>query len=104
HRIERSGDGLPRREPAVEADSGSRGRSKESDLARGRRVTVVRVLGADATLDGVASRYDVGLAEAQTFSIRHPDLLRDEVEPGDHLSDGVLDLQARIHLEEIEFP
>ncbi len=26
----------------------------------------------------------------------------DEVEPGDHLGDGVLDLHARVHLEEVE--
>ncbi len=31
-----------------------------------------------------------------------PDLLDDEVDAGDHLGDGVLDLKARVHLDEIE--
>src|SRR5690606_1298791 len=31
------------------------------------------------------------------------DLLKDEVEAGDHLGHGMLDLEARIHLDEVEF-
>ena len=33
---------------------------------------------------------------------RDPDLLDDEIEPGDHLGDGVLDLEAGVHLDEVE--
>ena len=32
---------------------------------------------------------------------RDPDLPRHEVEPGDELGDPVLDLEARVHLEEV---
>ena len=32
-----------------------------------------------------------------------PDLLQHEVDPGDHLGDGMFDLNAGVHLDEIEF-
>ena len=44
----------------------------------------------------------VRLREAQLFARRDADHLLDEVDAGDHLGDRMLDLQARIHLEEIE--
>ena len=37
----------------------------------------------------------------QPLPRRDPDLPRDEVEPGDELGDAVLDLEARVHLEEV---
>ena len=60
------------------------------------------VLGIDAAFDGMAVEAHVLLAERKRGSRRDPDLLDDEVEPGDHLGDGVLDLQPRVHLDEVE--
>ena len=40
------------------------------------------------------------LAQRERLAERDPDLRADEVEPGDELGDGVLDLDARVHLHE----
>ena len=68
----------------------------------GRRPERMRVLGIDAALDGVPVEAHVLLAERKRRAGRDPDLLDDEVEPGDHFGDGVLDLEARVHLDEVE--
>ena len=44
----------------------------------------------------------VVLGERQRLAGRDPDLLGDEVEPGHHLGDRVLDLEPGVHLEEEE--
>ena len=40
----------------------------------------------------------------QPLSRRDPQLLRDEVDAGDQLRDGMLDLEPRVDLEEVEAP
>src|SRR5262245_16498999 len=47
---------------------------------------------------------DLMLRERQRLSGRDTELPLDQVETGDHLGDGMLDLQSRVHLEEIEAP
>ncbi len=42
------------------------------------------------------------LVEGQGFAGRDPQLPFDEIEPGDRLGHRVLDLQARVHLHEVE--
>ena len=44
----------------------------------------------------------VVLGEAEGLARRHPQLPLDQVEAGDQLGDGVLDLEAGVHLEEEE--
>ena len=61
-----------------------------------------RVLGIDAALDGVAVELDVLLRDRELVPIGDADLLEDEVDVGDHLGHRVLDLDARVHLDEIE--
>ena len=61
-----------------------------------------RILGVDAALDRPSVALDVGLRERQLLAGRDPDHPLDEVEPGDHLGDRMLDLQPRVHLEEVE--
>jgi len=39
---------------------------------------------------------------AQGLARGDPELLADEVDPGDHLGHGVLHLEPRVHLEEVE--
>src|SRR5262249_8397693 len=52
--------------------------------------------------DGVAAAHDVVLPERQGFARRHTDLLRHQVDACDHLGDGMLYLQAGVHLQEVE--
>ena len=46
--------------------------------------------------------HDVALAEAQLLAGGDADLLLHDVDAGDHLGDRVLDLDARVHLDEEE--
>src|SRR3569833_859070 len=62
------------------------------------------MLGVDAALDGVAADFyffwqDVG----EAFAGCDAELGLDEVDAGDGFSDGMLDLYARVHLDEVEF-
>ncbi len=44
----------------------------------------------------------VDLRVAQLSALRDQDLALDQVDPGDDLGDGVLDLDPRVHLDEVE--
>ena len=68
----------------------------------GRRRERLGILGVDAALDRVAGERHVALLERQPLARRDPDLLLDDVDAGDELGDRVLDLDARVHLEEVE--
>jgi hypothetical protein len=61
-----------------------------------------RVLRVEPGLDGVPVEADVALVDRQPLAGRDPDLLLDEVEPGDQLGDRVLDLEPGVHLQEEE--
>ena len=61
------------------------------------------MLGVDAALDGMAVERDVLLREGQRRAGGDADLLVHEVDPGDHLGDRMLDLDAGVHLDEVEF-
>ena len=88
---------------AVPADAEALGHPQRGDRpGRGQERAAGRVLGVDAHLDGVAPTHDVVLRERQRLARGHPDLLGDEVEPGDQLGDRVLDLQPGVHLQEVE--
>src|SRR5690606_19375541 len=65
---------------------------------------VLRVLGVDSHLDGVAAHHEVLLPPRERLAGGDLDLLLDEVGAGDHLGHGVLDLDARVHLGEVEVP
>src|SRR5215470_5614098 len=60
------------------------------------------VLGVDPALDGMAVEADVLLLQREWRAGRDADLLDDEVNTGDHLSHRVLDLEPRVHLDEVE--
>ena len=62
----------------------------------------MRRLGVEPRLDGVAVEADVLLPDRQRLASGDADLQLDEVEPGDHLRDRMLHLQARVHLQEVE--
>jgi hypothetical protein len=60
------------------------------------------MLGVDPALDRMAAELDVALAEAQLLAGGDADLLLDDVDAGDHLGHRMLDLDARVHLDEVE--
>src|SRR4051812_48407683 len=68
--------------------------------ARGGREVLGRVLGVDAALDRVAVPADVVLAEADRLARGDQDLLAHDVDARDGLGHAVLDLHARVHLQE----
>ena len=67
-----------------------------------RQEAALRILGIDPALDRPAVALQVGLRERELLAGGHADHLLDQVEPGDHLGDRMLDLQPRVHLEEVE--
>ena len=58
------------------------------------------IFGIDPRLDGVAVQLDLVLLQRQLFAEGDAQLPFDEIEAGDQLGDGMLDLQARVHLDE----
>ncbi len=83
-------------------EAGSRRRAEDVEAAGGRQEVGVGILGAQARLDGVAVDAQVALRERQRLARRDTQLPFDEVEPGDRFGHGVLDLQPRVHLHEVE--
>src|SRR5262245_21320247 len=68
---------------------------------RGKKIPV-RILGIDSAFDGPAIALHVALLDRKLFSCRYADHLLDQIDAGDKLGDRMLDLQARIHLQEIK--
>src|SRR5688572_18942131 len=87
----------------VDAHAGAARRVEVADQA-GRRHERLRILGVDAALDRVAGDRDVGLADRQLPAAGDQQLFLDEIDAGDHLGDRMLDLDARVHLDEVETP
>ena len=74
------------------------------DQPRAGLEVAVRVLGVDPALDGVAAQVLAVALEGERLARGDADLLLHQVEAGDHLGDRVLDLDARVHLHEVERP
>ena len=70
------------------------------DAADRRHEILVRVFRIDPRLDGVAVQPDLVLRQRQLFAERDPQLPFHEIDAGDQFGHGMLDLQARVHLDE----
>ena len=103
-RIVEARDRAARVGAAVVAHARTGGDDERVDDARRRQETRRRVLRVDAALDGRAARRQVALREAQRLALRDADHLAHQIEPRHQLRHRVLDLQARVHLEEVEVP
>ena len=83
----------------------ARGAVGENAAVVGREL-VLGILGSEAALDGIAIaghlvlRGHADFRAVQFVALRDQDLRPDEVEAGNDLGDGVLDLDARVHLDE----
>ena len=90
----------------IEADAEASGGAVVQDAAVVRREVFLRILGGDAALDGEAVAGDVFLGRDGDFlpedgiPLGDEDLGADEIDAGDALGDGVLDLDAGVHLDE----
>ena len=60
------------------------------------------VFRAQPHLDGVAGEFDILLHQPERLAAGDAQLQFDQIEPGDRLGDGMLDLQPRVHFHEIE--
>src|SRR4029079_15342615 len=69
----------------------------------GRGTKSDRVLRIDAAFDGVAVKLNIALLDGEVGSGGNADLLENQVNVGDHLGDRMLDLNACVHLDEVEF-
>src|SRR5690606_28069061 len=102
HRVVVRGNHVARVAVAVDANAHAPRRA-EIDEAPGRRAEAVgRVFRVDPALDRPASELDIVLPVAEGFAGGDPDLLLDEVDSRDELGDGVLDLDPRVDLDEVE--
>ena len=106
HRVVEGGDLVARGEAAVDAHPRA---AEQGEPGVGREVEgdqptalgdVRRVLGVEPHLDRVAGRRRASDLEVQPLG--HGQLELDEVDPLHQLGDGVLDLEAGVHLEEVE--
>jgi hypothetical protein len=87
--------------PGVDADAGPGRLAVAGDPARRRQEALRNVLGVDPALDRVAAQPHLVLRHGEWLAGGDPDLLADEVDPRHLLGDGVLDLDARVHLHEV---
>ena len=101
HRIVVGRDHVARVHVRVEPHAWPARRMKHGDLARRGAEVFERILRVDAALDRVPLDPD-GLLGRQRFAHRDPQLLLDQVEARHLLGDGVLDLNAGVHLHEVE--
>src|SRR4029077_57267 len=77
-------------------------RIKRRDLAR-RGGELLRMLSVDAALDRVSAMHDWALQHVgQLFARGDHDLALDQIHVRDHFCDGMLHLDARIHLDEVK--
>ena len=94
-------------------DAGIDPHRRLAGLALGRRPVAVEapdrrqefaigILGIEPRLDRPAVERDVVLRDRELLAGRDPDHLLDQVDTGDQLGHRMLDLQPRVHLEEIE--
>src|SRR5467141_4028103 len=85
----------------IDPDAGSPRRVIRRN-APGRWREAEGVLGIDAALYRVAANLDVLLAHGQPLARGDANLLLDDVDTGDHFGHRMLDLDACIHLDEVE--
>ena len=93
---------------AVETDAETGGAAIGGDAAIVRNEIVLRILRGDAALQCMAVEPDVllhrhaGFRRADGKAVENMDLRFHNVDAGHHLRDGVLDLDARVDLDEVE--
>ncbi len=103
-RVVVGGDGRPFVRAGVVAHAGSSRYAQHLDGAGARQEAGSWILRVHATLDGVTAPSDVRLAVAEGLTRSHAHLLSHQIDAGNELGDGMLHLQACVHLQEVEVP
>ena len=75
-----------------------------ADQAGRRREVTGRIFGVDAAFDRVSARRHPVVCQRDLLPARDSQLFLHEIDAPHHLGDRMLDLQARVHLEEVELP
>ncbi len=101
HRVVEGGNLIARLDALIDAHA--RRRFEADDAACLRQEIFRRVFGVKARFDRVTVEPHIPLRQRQGLSFRDVKLQRDDIEARHHLRHRVLDLQARVHFEEIEF-
>src|SRR3954453_16786970 len=78
------------------------GRPVAHQSPRARQKPAVWILRVNPRLDRPAVELHIVLRQRQLLARRHADHLLDEIQPRDLVSHRMLDLQPRVHLEEVE--
>src|SRR5262245_21241641 len=92
----------PALDPGINPHSFELGQMQIEYLSGRRQEIVSRVFGVKPRLDRVAFSLQIVLTEWQRTAFGDLDLQPDQIESGDHLSNGMFDLQARVDLDEVE--
>ena len=100
HRIVVGRDAVARLDPGI--DPHALGKFQRANKARRGEKAAFRIFGAKPRLDCPAARGNFLLPEGQRLAGGDTQLPLDEIKVQDRLGDRVLDLQPRVHLEEIE--
>ncbi len=86
----------------VYADAGSARKIQTSDLAR-RGDEGIWMLGVDPALDRVTAQLNGPRQNlVEPLAARNQDLALDQIDSGDHFSDGMLDLDPGVDLDEVQ--
>src|SRR5947209_15168912 len=88
----------------VDSDANPAGLAISGYLSRRGTKRVQRVFRIDAHLYGMSFGIKDIASDGQRLICGHQYHLTDEVDAGNHLSHGMFDLDAGVHLQEIEFP
>ena len=100
HRVVERGDLAAGNDARVDAHARAARLVVRGDRPRRRQEAVAHVLGVDAALDRMPRQAHVLLSQRERPARGDEHLLADQVEPRDQLRDGVLHLDARVHLQE----
>src|SRR5260370_10888470 len=101
-RVVVNGDDAALDDTRLDPDPLAAGQRQPCDRTRRGQEILRRVLRVDAHLDGGAALSDSVLREGQRLAGRHAQLRGHQVEAGNFFGDRMLDLQPRVHLEEVE--
>ncbi|EXI74567.1 MAG: hypothetical protein AW07_01798 [Candidatus Accumulibacter sp. SK-11] len=103
HRIIEWGDLVTLLDSRVDPHVEALGRACQMQQATGRwQELLVWVLGVDPRLERMSANVELILSQRQVLAAGDAQLPLDEVLPGDHLGHRMLDLQACVHLHEVE--
>src|SRR5688500_14494731 len=97
HRVIKGCDFKARINSCVDPYTGTCGNEAVCNTTGGWQEIIIWIFGIDAAFDGVTIELHLMLLVAQCASARHTNLLLHDVDPSDHFSDGMFNLQARIH-------